>query len=75
MSVEKSDLYALDLRDVTWTSAPGSDPDDRLEVAVLPGGAVALRNPKDPNHTILRYTPAEWEAFVRGVRDGEFTTL
>ena len=69
---EKVDLYAADLSDVTWKSAPGSDPDDRIEIAELPGGAMALRNPADPNGTVLRYTPAEWEAFVLGARDGEF---
>ncbi|MFP8908527.1 DUF397 domain-containing protein, partial [Streptomyces atacamensis] len=37
----------------------------------LPGGAVAMRNSKDPD-TVLRYTAAEWRAFVLGVRDGEF---
>ncbi|MGW7006650.1 DUF397 domain-containing protein [Streptomyces sp. NPDC054933] len=68
----KAELYALDLANAEWVSAPGSDPKDRIEVAFLPGGAVALRNPADPNGTVLRYTPGEWEAFVLGARDGEF---
>ncbi|MBA0053955.1 DUF397 domain-containing protein [Streptomyces sp. AJS327] len=68
----KAELYELDLSDVTWLSAPDSTPNDRLEIAKLPGGAVALRNPADPNGTVLRYTAAEWEAFTLGVRDGEF---
>ncbi|WP_063729000.1 DUF397 domain-containing protein [Streptomyces sp. RTd22] len=71
-ALAKADLYALDLSEVTWVSAPGADPEDRLEVAHLPNGAVALRNPADPDGTVLRYTAAEWEAFVLGVRDGEF---
>ncbi|MDJ1130437.1 DUF397 domain-containing protein [Streptomyces iconiensis] len=69
---EKADLYALDLSEATWKSAPGSDPGDRIEIAELPGGAVALRNPADPDGTVLRYTAGEWEAFVLGARDGEF---
>lgn len=69
---EKTELYALDLSGVTWLSAPGSTANDRLEIAKLPGGAVAMRNPMDPNGTVLRYTSAEWEAFTLGVRDGEF---
>ncbi|WP_411146428.1 DUF397 domain-containing protein [Streptomyces sp. x-80] len=69
---EKAELYALDLTGVTWLSAPGSDMADRLEVAKLPGGAVAMRNPADPRGTVLRYTAAEWQAFTLGVRDGEF---
>ncbi|MFI1796572.1 DUF397 domain-containing protein [Streptomyces sp. NPDC020379] len=70
---DKADLYALDLGDAKWISAPGAAPDDRIEIAKLPGGAIALRVPTDPNGTILRYTADEWKAFVLGVRDGEFT--
>jgi hypothetical protein len=69
---EKAELYALDISDATWLSAPGSNSEDRIEIAYLPGGAVALRNPSDPDGTVLRYTAAEWHAFVLGVRDGEF---
>ncbi|MFC4535102.1 DUF397 domain-containing protein [Sphaerisporangium dianthi] len=69
---EKAELYAMDISDATWLSAPGSTSDDRIEIAYLSGGAVALRNPADPNGTVLRFTPAEWDAFVLGVRDGEF---
>ncbi|MDH2423867.1 DUF397 domain-containing protein [Sphaerisporangium sp. TRM90804] len=69
---EKAELYALDISGVTWLSAPGSVSDDRIEIAYLPGGAVALRNPADPAGTVLRYTAGEWNAFVLGVRDGEF---
>jgi hypothetical protein len=72
---QKADLYALDLSKATWRRAPGSNPEDCLEVAMLPGGAVALRNPADPHRTVLRYTAAEWEAFTAGVRDGEFDPL
>ncbi|WP_078875317.1 DUF397 domain-containing protein [Streptomyces sp. NRRL F-5053] len=71
---EKADLYNLDLSEVVWKSAPGSDPRNRIEVADLPRGAKALRNPSDPEGTVLRYTAAEWQAFVQGARDGEFDT-
>jgi Domain of unknown function (DUF397) len=69
---EKAELYALDLTDVTWLGAPGGSSEDRVEIAHLPGGAVAMRNPADPSGTVLRYTAKEWEAFVLGARDGEF---
>ncbi|MBR7672969.1 DUF397 domain-containing protein [Streptomyces daliensis] len=52
--------------------APGSDPNDRIEIARLPGGAVAMRNSACPEDSPLRYTAAEWEAFKRGAREGEF---
>ncbi|MEU6731785.1 DUF397 domain-containing protein [Streptomyces physcomitrii] len=69
---DKQDLYALDLSGVEWRGAPGSDPQDRVEIAELPGGAVAMRNAACPDDPPLRFTRAEWEAFVLGAQDGEF---
>jgi hypothetical protein len=69
---EKEALYALDLSGVEWTAAPDSDPANRVEIAYLPEGAVAMRNSADPDGPVLRYTAAEWRAFVLGARDGEF---
>ncbi|CAL9547252.1 MULTISPECIES: DUF397 domain-containing protein [Streptomyces] len=69
---EKDELYALDISGVEWHGAPGTSPDEeRVEIAYLPGGAVAMRSSLDPD-TVLRYTEAEWRAFVLGARDGEF---
>lgn len=68
---EKEALYALDISGVEWLSAPGSTSEDRVEIAYLPKGAVAMRNSADPA-TVLRYTEAEWHAFVLGAQDGEF---
>jgi Domain of unknown function (DUF397) len=69
---DKDTLYALDLSEAEWTGAPGSDPATRVEIARLPGGAVAMRNAACPDDPPLRYTAAEWEAFTLGPRDGEF---
>lgn len=69
---EKDELYALDISGVEWLSAPGTEQDEeRVEIAHLPGGGVAMRSSLDPD-TVLRYTEAEWHAFVLGARDGEF---
>ncbi|MFJ6836483.1 DUF397 domain-containing protein [Streptomyces sp. NPDC091209] len=69
---EKDELYALDISGVAWQSAPGTEEhEERVEIAYLPGGAVAMRSSLDPA-TVLRYTEAEWRAFVLGARDGEF---
>jgi hypothetical protein len=49
-----------------------------IEVAIAAGSkegsdhVITLRDPKDPDGPTLVFTPAEWEAFVAGVRDGEF---
>ncbi|MEU9099350.1 DUF397 domain-containing protein [Streptomyces sp. NPDC048361] len=69
---EKNELYALDISGAEWHSAPGtSEDEERVEIAYLPAGAVAMRSSVDPG-TVLRYTEAEWQAFVLGARDGEF---
>ncbi|MFF3456696.1 DUF397 domain-containing protein [Streptomyces sp. NPDC002730] len=69
---QKEELYALDISGVEWLSAPGTSKDEeRVEIAYLPGGAVAMRSSLEPE-TVLRYTEAEWRAFVLGARDGEF---
>ncbi|GAA1926800.1 DUF397 domain-containing protein [Streptomyces durmitorensis] len=69
---EKNELYALDISGVEWHSAPGTEAhEERVEIAYLPDGAVAMRSSIEPE-TVLRYTEAEWRAFVLGARDGEF---
>ncbi|GGO56361.1 MULTISPECIES: DUF397 domain-containing protein [Streptomyces] len=69
---EKNELYALDISGVEWHSAPGTEThEERVEIAYLPEGAVAMRSSLEPE-TVLRYTEAEWTAFVLGARDGEF---
>ncbi|WP_051325848.1 DUF397 domain-containing protein [Glycomyces tenuis] len=43
-----------------------------LEIGYADNGLVALRMAEEPDGDILIYTPTEWEAFVGGVKDGEF---
>ncbi|MFE2936574.1 DUF397 domain-containing protein [Streptomyces sp. NPDC059278] len=69
---EKEALYSTDITDVRWLAAPDSSPEDRFEIARLPGGAVAMRQTSDPAGTILRFTEAEWKAYLDGVADREF---
>ena len=46
--------------------------DGCVEVAFRTGGEVLIRDSKDSRGTVLRFTAAEWDAFVAGVRFGEF---
>jgi Domain of unknown function (DUF397) len=46
-----------------------------VEVAGLPGQQIGVRDSKDPAGPVLQFTPAEWEAFVGGVRNGEFDSF
>ncbi len=43
-----------------------------VEVANLPGGQVGVRDSKDTEGPVLRFTPDEWNAFLGGVQNGEF---
>ncbi len=43
-----------------------------VEVAPLGGGEIAMRNSRQPDGPALIYTRAEMEAFLAGVKDGEF---
>lgn len=58
---------------VHWTKSRYSNAEGNcVEVASLADGAVAIRNSRDPHGPALVYTPAEIEAFLAGVKDGEF---
>jgi hypothetical protein len=46
-----------------------------VEVAELPGGSVGVRNSRDPEGPVLRFTHGEWNAFLAGARLGEFARL
>jgi hypothetical protein len=41
-------------------------------VADLSGGEIGVRNSRDAEGPVLRFTPGEWHAFIGGVRNGEF---
>ncbi|WP_045875855.1 DUF397 domain-containing protein [Pseudofrankia sp. DC12] len=43
-----------------------------VEVATLPDGGRAVRDSKDPDGLTLRFTAAEWTAFLAAAREGEF---
>jgi hypothetical protein len=43
-----------------------------VEVCRLPDGRIALRDSKAPELRPHLFTPAEWTAFLAGVRAGEF---
>ena len=43
-----------------------------VEVASLPDGEIGVRDSKDANGPVLRFTLGEWSAFLGGVRNGEF---
>ena len=46
-----------------------------VEVSDLPGGTVGVRNSRDREGPVLRFTQDEWYAFLGGVRKGEFDSF
>jgi hypothetical protein len=46
-----------------------------VEVANLPDGGIGVRDSKDSEGPVLRFTPGEWDAFLGGVRNGEFDSF
>ncbi len=46
-----------------------------VEVTSLPGGKVGLRDSKDTEGPVLRFTVDEWRAFLSAALSGEFDAL
>jgi hypothetical protein len=69
----------MDLTGAAWrkSSYSGGNGGACVEVAIVSGGteasggAVALRDSKNPTGPALLFTPDEWREFTRAVRHGE----
>lgn len=55
----------------SWVKSSASHPDNCVEVAFV-GEDVWVRDSKAPDEGALCFTRAEWDAFLAGVRRGEF---
>jgi hypothetical protein len=61
---------------LVWRKASASVSNGNcVEAAPIPGGGVAVRDSKDPEGPMLRFTAAEWSAFAEGMVAGEFDDL
>jgi hypothetical protein len=61
----------VDLSSATWRKSTYSNANGCVEVAFVDTQA-AVRDSKDRTGPVLVFDNHEWEAFVGGVRDGQF---
>jgi Domain of unknown function (DUF397) len=54
-----------------WRKSRASSPGECAEVAFV-AGSVLMRHSQRPSGPVLTFSPAEWTAFLAGVRNGEF---
>ncbi|MEU6343697.1 MULTISPECIES: DUF397 domain-containing protein [unclassified Streptomyces] len=67
---------ATDIDGAVWRKSRRSNPSGNcVELAPLPDGGVAMRNSRHPGGPALVYTRAEIEAFLGGVKDGDFDDM
>ncbi|MGH3505235.1 MAG: DUF397 domain-containing protein [Nocardioidaceae bacterium] len=63
-----------DLSRAEWRrSADSEEPSEggHIEIAFV-DDMIAMRDSSQPDGSVLIFTPAEWDAFVEGAKDGEF---
>ncbi len=78
----------MDLTNVRWRKASysGGNAGGCVEVTVTRDTTIAphksgedvlymMRDSKDPDGPKLAFTAAEWDAFIAGVKDGEFDSI
>lgn len=60
--------------DTVWLKSSHSEPagGNCVELAHLYGGQVAIRNSRHRSSSALLFTEDEWDAFLAGVKAGEF---
>ncbi len=63
----------VDLTNARWfkSSQSSGNCDNCVEIAFV-GEVIAVRDSKDRSGPALLYTRDEWDAFLGGVKDGEF---
>jgi hypothetical protein len=66
--------HPVDLAHAEWRKSTRSNGQGGacVEVALNLPGIVALRDSKNPQGAALVLTPADWKAFLSGIRNGEF---
>lgn len=64
-------MNEIDLTNALWRKSTRSGGNGNCVQWADLGGAVAVRDSKDPEGPALIFTRAEWRAFILGVKDSE----
>ena len=72
MDHAQNGVRASRLRATWWKSSYSSPSGNCVEAAFLTDSEVAVRNSRFPDGPALIFTDAEWDAFLRGVKAGNF---
>jgi hypothetical protein len=65
----------IDRNSLEWRIARKSSGGNCIEVAAAAGGMIAVRHSRRPSGELILYTVAEFDAFVDGIKNGEFDDL
>jgi hypothetical protein len=68
---KSSHCGAGDCVEVAWAESQDCDTGACVQVR-LDDGEIWVRDSKDPDGPVLKFTGPEWDAFIVGVKDGEF---
>jgi ABC-type amino acid transport substrate-binding protein len=61
----------VDLSRTAWRKSTFSKVNSCVEIALF-DSCVAVRDSKDRSGAVLVFTAADWDAFISGLRNGEF---
>jgi Domain of unknown function (DUF397) len=76
MTIPPAASAALSGPDPRWVKSSASYSNGNcVQVAALPDGHIGVRHSRDPAGPVLRFTSAEWNAFLAGARNGDFDHL
>ncbi|MBO0851822.1 MAG: DUF397 domain-containing protein [Pseudonocardia sp.] len=65
----------MDLAGVAWRKGSQAADDSYVETAGLPDGRIAVRRSGRSDNVVLLFTKAEWRAWLKGCKAGEFDDL
>ncbi|WP_190823242.1 DUF397 domain-containing protein [Saccharopolyspora pogona] len=70
-----SSVEGIDWRKSSFSGGSNGGGGDCVEIAALSDGRIAVRNSKAPDAGTVLFTHSEMDAWIKGVKAGEFDDL